>query len=177
MNNTLHLSRIRGIMLRLSFLGIILSFAFCSNQLDALKIKNDLNDRIKILSVSEGLAKSYLFHFIGTPISIASGKAITIKNKVQSPYASYGGSGSNDAAFENLIIYVEYKDKKYRFETGSLLKNVTNDLIKDELEIIFKKPTKGKIVDYYFNSKGKSNELNARFDPGVKFRRVLPEQG
>ncbi len=49
-----YLSRARNMMLRLSFLGIIVGFGVCSNQLHALKIKNGLEKDLKVTSVSEG---------------------------------------------------------------------------------------------------------------------------
>ncbi len=182
MKSISYLSRRRDMMLRLSFLGIIVSFAFCSNRLDGLTIKNGLSkgekeNKITIMKVVENFSELEPFCFVSIPevgIGILPGNTTELENIVKPCnmlYSSNIYTLARNSLFLNLSIEVEYEGKVYIFETGPLKQNVSNRLKRNRLRVLIKKPTnRKKIGGYYFNSNGKLNELNARFDQGVKFR-------
>ncbi len=178
-----YLSRTRAMMLRLLFLGIIASFTFCSHRLDALNIKNYLEKQItiKYITITESLDELKSFYFIGIPESIGivvpPGKTIEVEDNVMlySPYLSdeekeeFSKTNSHTASFNNLNIKVEYEGKVHIFNTLALSKKIRNELINNEIGIVFKIPVdKTKMSRYYFNTTGKLNELNIRFDLVVK---------
>ncbi len=170
MKNISYLSRIREMMLRLSFLGIIVSFAFCSHRLDGLKIRNHSGKIIKVKSVSEGYGTHMTRKFIGIEKGgtiIPNGKYIDINNIVGGVYIM-----ENEAAnFENLRIVVEYKRKQYEFDSGNMGVFLRDYLKAEKVGVTLEIPTnKENIARYYFNENGSPGELNVRFDPRSQLR-------
>lgn len=155
-------------MLRLSLLGIIVSFAFCSNRLDGLTIKNGLpegeegNEITIMYVVDDSGAKHGLSYFIDIPEGgtvVQPGKTVEAGNLVNVP--EYLGPGSKPASFSNLSIKVEYKGNEHEFSAGILSEDLQNKLESNVLGIIFEILT-SKDKDY-FNKEGKVGKLNARF--------------
>ncbi len=172
MKNILYLSRKRGMMLRLSFLVIIVSFSFCPNRLYGLKITNGLEEKIRIMYVRENPDEYELSDFVDFPkdeVVVQSGVTIEVGNKVRSSKDEL--SEIRDASFQNLSIGVKYKGWAQIFEVVPIPQNVRKGLENNTIAVIFKIPeNKTMRDDYYFNAKAPLNEFNVRFDPAVKLR-------
>jgi len=114
MKNISYLSSRRDMMLRLSFLGIIVSFSFYSHRLDGLTIENGLGNQIRIMEVVENFSGLEPFCFVSIPevgIVILPGNTTELENIVQPCnilYSSNIYTSVRDPLFLNLSIVVEY---------------------------------------------------------------------
>ena len=172
MNVLSYLSSRRDMMLRLSFLGIIVSFAFYSHRLDGLRVENGLGNQIRIMKVVENFGALGPFCFVSISevgIVILPGNTTELENIVRPCNMSYSSNiytSARNAKFSNLSIVVEYEGAEYLFETSILSESVRNELKTNTIVVLIKKPTrKRNIRGYYFNTNVKLNELNIRFYP------------
>ncbi len=196
MKNISYLSSRRDMMLRLSFLGIIVSFTFCSNRLDGLTIKNGLLPReLKIMLISESKDPNGIkgeYRFVGIPqegIVVKPGEVLEIKNEVVRFRPSFGRLRETQVedrfriikpSFNNLTLSVEYEEKLHTISVGNLSQEEIELLEAGSIGILFKRPAnKFKRDEVYFEKRGNWNELNARlystkYQPGSTA--YLPEE-
>ncbi len=180
-----YLSRRREMMLRLSFLGIIVSFAFCSNRLHALNIKNGLSVELEIVLISESKSVHDLgeYSFVGIPeggIVIQPGDSIKIDNIVMRLRQVVGAIIKPDgvfnkieALFRNLVLTVKYEHQKERhlIYVGNLSQENIKHLKAGSIGIIVEIPESETARDkVYFDKRGNWNELNARLYKTMQHR-------
>jgi len=168
MKNISYLSRAIGIMLRLSFLVVIVGFGVCSNQLHALKIKNGLEKDLEVIFILESKDPNKVgeYKFVGIPENgkvIKPGETIEIKNIVRPFRNAALGNKMAEAAFKNLKIMVRYEEKLRTIDVGNLSQNNIKNLKAGHIGILFKIPTSElSMADAYFNKRGDWRTLNAR---------------
>ncbi len=146
----------------ITILGIL-----SSEMINALDIVNSTNYPLEIIFIREGTSKPTLMKFTATEdkkkkIIISSNSTFRISNKVQPVYVDKGEK--QDAEFDKLSIWVQYRGNSYNFNTGLIEKNTSNYLKEGRATLVLKIPsTIEQQKEYYFNKTAPLDQLNARF--------------
>ncbi len=162
MNFSSYLSNRREVVLRLSFLGIIVSFVLSANRLCGVKIVNGLkNEIIEINLISDvncddievsltgnlRCSGKGPWHFdIPKGTKIKPGEMISIKNELTNNYSF----DSKEPLFKNIRINFTWKERNHEFLIRNITQRKRSGLLCGSIGLIFLRPeSKKEVADHH----------------------------